>query len=95
MAMKNVISRMSRAAVLGLSGVVFTATTASANLPDAGEETGPGMSAFETITWFVLAPLAVWAIIWFLWSIPQWRRNARPVTGDQWDPKPSNSVVNR
>lgn len=92
--MKTVISRVSRAALVGLSTAIFTATAASANLPDAGEETGPGMTAFETISWFVLAPLATWVIVWFLWSIPQWRRNARPVTGDQWDPKPSTSVVN-
>ena len=92
--MKTDISRVSRAAVAGLSSVIFTATAASANLPDAGEETGQGLTSLETLTWFVLAPLATWVIIWFLWSIPKWRRNATPTTGANWDPKPSSSVVN-
>ena len=91
--MKTVISRLSRAAIVGLSFVIFSATTASAYLPDAGEETGEGMTALETLTWFVFAPLATWVIIWFLWSIPKWRRNATPATGENWDPKPSSSVV--
>ena len=65
------------------------------NMVDAGEEAGAGMSALETILWFVVTPATVWIIIWFLWSIPKWRRDNEPKTGDNWNPKPSSDVANR
>ena len=68
---------------------------AMANMTDAGEEAGAGMSALETILWFVVTPATVWIIVWFLWSIPKWRRNNEPKTGDNWNPKPSSDVVNK
>jgi hypothetical protein len=74
---------------------VATLSPAFANMTDAGEETGPGMTALETILWFVVTPTVVWLIIWFLWSIPKWRRNNEPKTGENWNPKPSSDVVNQ
>ena len=68
---------------------------AIANMPDAGEEPGAGLSALQTITWFVAAPLTVWAIVWFLWSIPKWRKNGAPQTGENWNPNPSSDLVQK
>lgn len=62
---------------------------------DAGDEPGAGMSVLETVGFFVLLPLGIWGVIWLLWSIPKWRRDAGPVAGDAWDPSPSRDVVNR
>ncbi len=75
--------------------IAVSITPAFANIPDAGEETGEGLTALETIMWFVVAPAAIWIIIWFLWSIPKWRRSNTPQTGENWNPKPSSDVVNQ
>lgn len=78
------------------TAVAITFSTASgvlANMTDAGEETGPGMTALETILWFVVAPAGIWIVTWFLWSIPKWRSANTPKTGDNWNPKPSSDVV--
>lgn len=75
--------------------LLVSVVPAFANIPDAGEETGEGLTALETILWFVVAPTAVWVIIWFLWSIPKWRRSNMPQTGENWNPKPSSDVVNK
>ncbi len=91
----NFLKTFLRAAVIATSSVVTTAVAASAYTVDAGEEAGPGMTFIETVLWFVVAPAATWLVIWFLWSIPAWRKNARPATGSAWDPTPSNDVVNR
>lgn len=74
--------------------VVTSTSSAFANIPDAGEETGPGMTVLETILWFVVAPAGIWIVTWFLWSIPKWRNANTPKTGDSWNPKPSSDVVN-
>jgi len=78
-----------------LTTILFLAVTpANANMVDAGEEPGAALSAIDTILWFVVTPTAVWAIVWFLWSIPKWRRTNEPKTGENWNPKPSTDVVN-
>ncbi len=74
--------------------VVSSVSPAMANMVDAGEEPGSALSALETILWFAVLPASVWAIVWFLWSIPKWRRNNEPKTGENWNPKPSSDVVN-
>ena len=76
------------------TSVVF-ASSALAYTSDAGEEAGPGMTVAETVAWFVVAPALISGVIWFLWSIPKWRRAAAPATGDNWNPKPSSDVVSR
>lgn len=60
---------------------------------DAGDEPGSGMSVLETVGIFVLLPLGIWGVVWLLWSIPKWSREAGPATGDQWNPQPSRDVV--
>lgn len=66
---------------------------ASAYTRDAGDEPGPGLSVLETVGIFVLLPLAIWGVIWLLWSIPKWRREAGPATGQEWNPQPSKDVT--
>lgn len=68
---------------------------ASAYQSDAGDEPGAGMSVLETVGVFVLLPLGIWGVIWLLWSIPKWRRESGPATGEAWDPRPSRDVVPR
>lgn len=80
-------------AFMTISVLVAQATPALAHMVDAGEEAGEGMTILETLSWFVFAPAAVWAIVWFLWSLPQWRRQAKPATGENWDPKPSSAIT--
>ena len=80
-------------AFLTLSTLVAQAAPALAYTTDAGEEAGQGMTILETLAWFVFAPLVVWAIVWFLWSLPKWRRASAPATGDNWDPKPSSAIT--
>ncbi len=75
--------------------LLVSVVPAFANIPDAGEETGEGLSALETILWFVVTPTVVWVIIWFLWSIPKWRKSNMPQTGENWNPKPSSDVANQ
>ena len=74
--------------------LVASISPSFANMVDAGEEPGSALSAMETIIWFAVTPAAVWAIVWFLWSIPKWRRTNEPKTGENWNPKPSSDVVN-
>jgi heme/copper-type cytochrome/quinol oxidase subunit 2 len=87
---KNVAKFLTAVSTFLLVSVV----PAFANIPDAGEETGEGLSALETILWFVVTPTVVWVIIWFLWSIPKWRKSNMPQTGENWNPKPSSDVAN-
>jgi hypothetical protein len=86
---KNILTSLAVAATF----VMAQAAPALAYSMDAGEEAGPGMSVLETLAWFVFAPATIWAIVWFLWSLPKWRRASNPTTGDKWDPKPSNSLT--
>lgn len=72
-----------------------SATPAIANMTDAGEEAGSGLSTLETIIWFAVIPATTWVVVWFLWSIPKWRKNGAPQTGDNWNPNPSSDLVNK
>ena len=33
-----------------------------------------GLSVLQTFSIFVLGPLSIWGVIWFLWMLPEWRR---------------------
>lgn len=84
-----------------LRAVLATTLVALASSPlpalayarDAGDDPGPGMSVLETVGIFVLLPMGIWGVIWLLWSIPKWSREAGPATGEQWNPQPSRDVV--
>lgn len=81
--------------VVVLSALLFSPVSALAYTPDAGDEPGPGMTVLETVGFFVLLPLAIWGVIWVLWSIPKWRRDAGPRSGEDWNPIPSKDVVSK
>ncbi|MEY3408176.1 MAG: hypothetical protein RL038_1237 [Actinomycetota bacterium] len=49
----------------------------AANIPDAGEEAGPGMSVLETFMWFIAAPAAIIGVVTFLWALSGWRKSAK------------------
>ncbi len=93
--MRSFIRRSAVTLSLGVSASLALASSVMAYSNDAGEEAGPGMSVMETVMWFVVAPALISAVIWFLWSIPAWRRSSAPATGDNWNPKPSADVVQR
>ena len=93
--MNSLIRRTASVLAAVLATSVVLASSAFAYSSDAGEEAGPGMTVAETVAWFVVAPALISGIIWFLWSIPKWRRSAAPATGDNWNPKPSTDVVSR
>ena len=59
-----------------------------ANIADAGDEPGAGLSVVETVGIFVGLPVASVFAIWLLWAIPGWRAKQRPATGEQWNPTP-------
>lgn len=63
--------------VLSLALSLIPTTAFAANIPDAGEETGPGLSVLETVLWFVVAPGAILGGIWFLWALSNWRKAAK------------------
>ena len=47
------------------------------------------LSVLETVGIFVLLPVSIYGVIWLLWSIPKWRRDAlAPATGENWNPQP-------
>lgn len=51
---------------------------------------GAGLSVLETVGIFVLLPVSLYGVIWLLWSIPKWRRDASaPATGENWNPRPA------
>lgn len=56
---------------------LVTPTAFAANIPDAGEETGPGLSVLETVLWFVALPGAILGTIWFIWALGNWRKSAK------------------
>ena len=93
--MSSVIRRTSAVVASSLASSVLLASSVMAYSTDAGEEAGPGMTVMETVAWFVIAPAAISGVIWFLWSIPKWRRSSAPATGDNWNPQPSTDVVSR
>jgi hypothetical protein len=52
---------------------------------------GDGLSVLETVGIFVLLPASLYGLIWLLWSIPKWRREASaPATGEKWNPRPTS-----
>lgn len=78
-----------------LVAIATSPVSAMAYQRDAGDEPGAGMSVLETVGIFVLLPLGIWGVVWLLWSIPKWRREAGPATGEQWNPQPSRDVVTK
>ena len=69
-----------RAAALGALALVLTPAPAYAD---------DGLSVFQTVGLFVLAPAGIVGLIWLLWSIPAWRRStSAPATGESWNPTP-------
>jgi hypothetical protein len=93
--MRSVSRRIVSAVVTAAVSTIAFATSALAYTRDAGEETGPGMSVLETVLWFIVAPGAIMAVVWFLWSIPSWRRSSAPATGDNWNPRPTSELVQK
>lgn len=82
-------------AIAAMSAFLSSPLAAFAYTPDAGDEPGTGMTVLETVGFFVLLPLAIWGVIWVLWSIPKWRRDAGPRVGEDWNPIPSKDVVSK
>ena len=93
--MQNIMTKASKFVYFLLTSLFATVTPAFAYMTDAGEEAGAGLSALETIIWFVGIPVTTWAIVWFLWSIPKWRRNGAPQTGENWNPNPSTDLIQK
>lgn len=93
--MHSVTRRIAAAVFMSVSSTVAFASSALAYTVDAGEEAGPGMSVLETVLWFVALPGALIGLVWFLWSIPAWRRRSTPATGDNWNPQPSSDLVQK
>ena len=66
-----------------LTGALALALTP---LPAAADD---GMSVLQTVGVFVLVPFGIWGVIWFLWMLPKWRRDASGLTsGQAWNPRP-------
>ena len=93
--MHSVTRRIAAAVLTSAASTVAFATATLAYTTDAGEEAGPGMSVLETVLWFVGLPGAIIGVVWFLWSIPSWRRTSAPATGDNWNPKSSSELVQK
>ncbi|MEN9692459.1 MAG: hypothetical protein RLZZ330_103 [Actinomycetota bacterium] len=93
--MQNKMKYVSKFFYFLLVSLFTSVSPAFANMADAGEETGAGLSALETIIWFFVTPATVWVVVWFLWSIPKWRKNGAPQTGDNWNPKPNSELVQK
>ena len=51
-----------------------------------GMETDAGLSVLQTLCIFVGGPVGIFALVWFLWSIPAWRRANKPKSGSEWNP---------
>lgn len=77
-----------------LRSLAFTAATSLALAPIpalAADGADSGLSVLETVGIFVLCPLSIYGVIWLLWSIPKWRREAlAPATGENWNPNPKS-----
>lgn len=88
--------RSIRGFIVGImTAVLLSPMAAYAYTPDAGDEPGPGMTVLETVGFFVLLPLAIWGVIWVIWSIPKWRKDSSPSVGEDWNPIPSKDVVQK
>ena len=70
--------------------LVAVASMALAPAPAAAADAGgAALSVLETVGVFVLLPVSIYGVIWLLWSIPKWRREADPsATSDAWNPRP-------
>jgi len=76
-------------AIASATGVALASAPAWATEGIAGGA-GDGLSVLETFGIFVLLPVSLYGLIWILWSIPKWRRDASaPATGENWNPRPS------
>lgn len=75
-----------------LRTVLLTAATSLGLAPmpaQAAAGSGAGLSVLETVGLFVLLPVSIYGLIWLLWAIPKWRRDAlAPATGENWNPQP-------
>lgn len=68
----------------------IASAVAALTLTPAPAMADDGMSVLETVGLFVLLPVTIYGVIWLLWSIPAWRRDAAaPRTGEAWNPKPA------
>lgn len=76
---------------LSVTGAMVTmlALQASPAMAAEADPAGAGMSVIETLAVFVGVPLAIWGLIWLLWSLPKWRSADRPATGEHWNPRPA------
>jgi hypothetical protein len=76
-----------------LQSLAIAVTTALALAPlpaQAADGAETGLSTLETVGIFVLGPVSIYGVIWLLWSIPKWRREASaPATGETWNPRPA------
>ncbi len=68
--------------------MALTGALALALTPLPASAADDGMSVLQTVGIFVLVPFAIWAVIWFLWMIPKWRRDPGLSTGQAWNPRP-------
>lgn len=75
---------------LRMLALTVVSSAALAPIPaQAADGSGAGLSVLETVGIFVLGPLSIYGVIWLLWSIPKWRREASaPSTGENWNPRP-------
>jgi hypothetical protein len=89
------LSKLFAALMTAIFASVTLASSVWAYIPDDGDEVGEGLTVVETLTWFVGFPTIIWLVIWFFWSMPKWRKSARPKTGAEWNPEPSSDVVSR
>ena len=67
----------------GAVGVYLASIPVLAGVSNAG--------VFFNVGFFVVLPLAIWGVIWLLWSLPKWMRESRPV-GEAWNPVPSRDA---
>jgi hypothetical protein len=74
--MKKILQTIVFSAIFALTPT----TVFAANIPDAGEEPGAGLSVLETVLWFVVAPAAIIAVITFIWALSNWRKEAAKST---------------
>lgn len=65
---------MQKAAALTAALVLVPASAMAANIPDAGEEPGAGLSVLETFFWFIAVPGAIVGVVTLLWALGNWRK---------------------
>lgn len=83
------MTRLRSLAIAAATGAAIAPMPAFATEGIAGGA-GAGLSVLETVGIFVLLPMSIYGVIWLLWSIPKWRRDASaPATGENWNPRPA------